>query len=131
MHTEPRKFVKGFSHFSSCYSHCPSVLSLRLMYLFLFFSLQAQISSNIIDWSSSLLLELSVALGAGEEYVDPDPHGLRGGRHQKVAPVDCLHAEGHALVCCSEKKRKWCWYLFIAMISRKIWCFLFLCFVKF
>ncbi len=31
-----------------------------------------------------LALELSVALGSGEKNVHPDPHRLRGGRHEQV-----------------------------------------------
>ena len=38
--------------------------------------------------------ELLVALGAGEDDVDPDPHGLWAGRHEVECPLGGLDAEG-------------------------------------
>ena len=38
--------------------------------------------------------ELLVSLGAGEDDVDPDPHGLRAGRHEVECPLGGLDAEG-------------------------------------
>ena len=44
-----------------------------------------------------LVLELLVALGAGEQDVHPDPHGLGGGSHEVILPVLGLHAKCHSL----------------------------------
>lgn len=38
--------------------------------------------------------ELRVSLGAGDDHVHPDPHGLGRRRHHVVEPVVGLHAEG-------------------------------------
>ena len=40
------------------------------------------------------VVKLLVSLRARKQHIDPDGHGLRRGRHQKVGPVKRLHAEG-------------------------------------
>ena len=44
-----------------------------------------------------LVLKLLIALGAGEQDVHPDPHGLGGGGHEVILPVLGLHAKCHSL----------------------------------
>lgn len=56
--------------------------------------------------TSSLHHEMGVSLSTCDDYIHPDPHGLRRGSNHVVDPVMSLNTEGQGGVWTLKERRK-------------------------